>query len=365
VLASVALAACRLRRGHDVVVGAVVARTGERAPWGVDLARGLELAVEQQNTRGGVNGRRVGLATVDDESRDERAGHLTARLIEREAPLALFGEVSSAATERAAAAAQRRGVPFISPAATGRDVTRVGDWVFRTNLTDAEQARALARYARQTLQRRRVALVYRRSSLLHLAMADAFAQGFRGHGGEVALRDSYADDTELVRLVARVRAANADVVYAPADASDAGRMAVALRQGRCAAQVLGDDGWSSPEVRRYAQDAVVGVLYADAFTPNVPRTEVDAFVQAFRERYRALPGTFAALGFDAARWVLHAAQRAPQAEPATLRELLLGSRWDEAVAGPFVVDPRRNLARAAFVLRYERDGVGVAGTVTP
>ncbi len=356
---------CRWRRGNEVVLAEVAARTGDRALWGEDLHRGIELAVDQQNAHGGINGRHVRLAAADDESHEERAGSLAARLCERESPVVVFGEPSSAACERAAAAAGRRGVPFVSPASAAHDVTRAGEGVFRIALTDAEQAQALARHARQNLQRRRAAIVYRRSSLLHVALADAFARAFSAAGGETILRDSYTDDTELVRLVGRVRASGADVVYAPASAADAGRIAVALRQGRVTAQILGSDGWSSEEVRRFAQDAAVGALFTDAFSANVPRPEVDAFVSAFRARYNAVPGTFAALGYDAARWIFRVAARAPQLDARSLRELLPGTRLDDGVAGPFAVDARRALARSVYILRVERDGVGVAGTMSP
>ena len=61
----------RFRRANDVVVGEVAARTGARALWGEDLHRGLELAVAQQNARGGLNGRTIRLVVADDESRAE------------------------------------------------------------------------------------------------------------------------------------------------------------------------------------------------------------------------------------------------------------------------------------------------------
>ncbi len=65
------VAACnRFRRVNEVVFGEVAARTGERALWGEDLHRGLELAIAQHNARGGLNGRAVRLAVADDESRD-------------------------------------------------------------------------------------------------------------------------------------------------------------------------------------------------------------------------------------------------------------------------------------------------------
>ena len=359
------LVACRWRGGNELALGEIAARTGDRALWGEDLHRGIELGVELQNAHGGLNGRRLRLVVADDESHEERAGTLTARMVEHDSPLVVFGELSSAACERAAQAAGRRGVPFVAPASAAHDISLVGDFAFRTGPTDAEHAQAMARHARQNLQRRRAAIVYRRSSMLALASADAFAHAFRSQGGDVVLRDSFADDTELVHLVARVRTSTVDVVYAPAGTTDAGHIAVAVRQGRVTAQLLGSDGWSSADVRRFAQDAVVGVLFTDAFSPNVPRPEVDAFVNAFRERYHALPGTFAALGRDAVRWVLLVASRMPLVEPRALRDLLPGSRLDDSVAPPFSVDPRRSLLRPVYILRYERDGVGVVTTMSP
>jgi branched-chain amino acid transport system substrate-binding protein len=142
-------------------------------------------------------------------------------------------------------------------------------------------------------------------------------------------------------------------------------MAVAMRQGRVGAQILGSDGWSSNEVRRFAQEAAVGAVFTDAFTYASPRAEVETFVTAFRERHRAQPGTFAALGYDAARWVLRAALRPAQLDAVSLRDALLSQRLDDAVCAPLSVGARRELRRAVHVLRHERDGVVLAATELP
>ena len=356
---------CRWRRGNEITLGAVVPRTGDRAPWGDDLRRGYELAVEQQNLRGGIHGRRLRLVTLDTESREEHVSAVTTRLIEREGAIAIFGELSSVANERGAAAAQRRSVVFVATASTARDVSRAGDFVFRTVLTDGEQAQAMARYARQSMQRRKAAIVYRRSSLLHVGMADAYATAFRANGGETVLRDAYQDDADLVRLVGRVRASGADLVYAPATSEDAGHIAVALKQGRVTAQIMGADGWASEETRRFARDALVGVHFSELFSAVAPRSEVESFVAAFEARHRAHPGAFAAVGDDAVRWVVTAALRVPQLDAHTLRDALLGSRLNDAVAGAFSVDARRSLTRAICVQRYEAQGVALAAMMTP
>ncbi len=360
------LVACRGGRGNEVVVAALVARTGARAPWGEDLFRGMELAVEHVNARGGVGTRRVRFVTVDHGSREDHAGDVVARMIQRESPVAVFGEVATVATERAAIATQRRGVPFIVTGATARDLTRTGDFVFRSALSDTDQAAAMARYARQVLQRRHAAIAYRRNSILHLNVADAFARAFRAVGGDVVLRETFADDdTEMVELAAAVRRSNADVLYVPAYANDAARVALAVRHGHVTAQVLGTDGWIAPEVRRIAAEAAVGVLVTDAFAPDAPRAAVEQFVQSFRLRYRAAPGTFAAIGYDAMRWVLAVASRVPLLEPRSLRDALAGSRFEDGVTGPLAVDQSRVLARPVNVLRVEREGFSFVAAANP
>lgn len=360
------LSGCHGRRGDEVVLGALVARSGARALWGEDLYRGIALAIEQANAHGGLLGRKIRLVTADDGSRDDRAAALVAQLCEREGALAVFGEVSTLSAERGAQAAGRKGVPFIATANTARDISRVNEFAFRTALTDAEQAQALARYVRQTLQKRRAAIVYRRSSLLYLGIADAFAQAFRATGGEVVLRDTFTDeDTEMVQLAARVRASGADVLFVPALANDAARVALAARHGRVNAQLVGTDGWKSPELRRFAAEAVTGALITDAFTPTAGRPEVEQFVQAFRERYQAVPGSFAALGYDAVRWVLHVASRVPSLDPRTLRDALAGSQLVDGVAGPFTVDARRVLVRGVNILRVDRDGYTWVAAASP
>jgi branched-chain amino acid transport system substrate-binding protein len=364
-LAAGTTAACRGGRDSEVVIGVLAARTGARAPWGEDLFRGIELGAEQQNVRGGLLGRRVRIVVLDTASRDDQAGALAGRLADRERAYAVLGELSSASSERAAAATARHGVPFIAPASTARDVSRVNDFAFRTALRDGEQAAALARYARQ-LQRRRAAIVSRRSSALHMAIATEFRQAFRASAGEVVLQEMFGnEDTEMVQLAARVRASGADVLFVPAYASDAARVAVAARHGRVNAQLMGTDGWSSPELRRFANEAVIGALISEAFSPSSSRPEVEQFVQAFQRRYHATPGTFAAHGYDAVRWVLHVASRVPSLESRALRESLAGSRLEDGVIGPLAIDTRRVLTRPANIYRVERTDLAFVAAVAP
>jgi branched-chain amino acid transport system substrate-binding protein len=277
----------------------------------------------------------------------------------------VFGELSSASCERGANAAANKSVPFVAVGSSSRDVSRVNEFAFRVAPTDIEHALALAKYTRQTLQKRRVAVVYRRSSLMQLQQADAFAEAVRRTGGEVVLRETFSDiDADVVGLANLVRGSNPEVVFVPCQAADGARVALALRNARVSGQILGADGWRSESVFAVGAEAVAGVLVTDAFAPTAPRPATESFVQLFRERHRAEPGTFAALGYDAARWVLSVATRVPSLEARPMRDALAGSQFDDGATGTLTIDPRRMLTRPVQLLRIERDRFTYVDSIT-
>lgn len=363
---STVYSACSSRSRSRVTFGVLAAKTGPRALWGNDLLRGIELAAERANTRGGVHGRQVRLAVMDTQSRDELAAGLTTKLCEREDAAVLFGELSTPSSERAATVAISKSVPFVAVGATSRDVSRVGEFAFRVAPTEQEHALVLVRYLRQTLQKRKVAVVYRRSSILQLQQADAFAEALRRAGGEIVARETFSDiDVDLVGLANQVRSANPDAVFVPCAAADGARVALALRNARVSATILGTDGWRSDAAFSVGAEAVAGVIVTDAFAPTAPRIAIEDFVRAFRDKYRAEPGTFAALGYDSVRWVLTAAMRVPSLEPRSLRDAMAGSQFDDGVTGALVFDPRRALTRPVQLLRIERDRFVYVDAMTP
>lgn len=358
--------ACSGRGRNTVTFGVLAAQTGARAPWGTDLVRGIELAIERANARGGLHGRRVRLAIKDDQSRDEQAATLTKQLCEREDAVLVLGELGSQACERGANAAAEKSVPFVAVGASGRDVSRANDFAFRIAPTDTEHALALAKYARATLQKRRVVVLYRRNSLLQLQLADAFAEAMRRNGGEVLLRETFSDvDVDVVALANQVRGINPEIVFIPTQAADGARVALALRNARVTGQLMATDGWRSESVFAVGAEAINGAIVTDAFAANAPRPATEAFVQVFRERFRAEPGTFAALGFDAARWALSVATRVPSLEARSIRDAMAGSQFDDGATGQLTIDARRVITRPVQLLRVERDRFTFVDSVVP
>jgi hypothetical protein len=132
--------------------------TGSAADRGKDLDRAVRMAVDEVNSAGGVNGRRIHLTVYDDGDQPARAREL-ARQIAGTPALAVLGQVASSAGVAAGAVYKTEQIPAITGAASSAAVTQGNDWFFRM-LRDAEgQGGFLADYARYRFDARQIAVL--------------------------------------------------------------------------------------------------------------------------------------------------------------------------------------------------------------
>src|SRR5262249_29628542 len=151
--------ACR-RQSDDIVVGAYLSLSGPDATFGTDTREGLELAVQETNAAGGVRGRRVTMVYEDDKSTTQEAAQKVRQLIDGSKAVAITGEAAASRTLAGGLIANTSHVPMITPSATAVDVTKDREWVFRVCFTDDQQGKVAARWVREGLAKKRVAILY-------------------------------------------------------------------------------------------------------------------------------------------------------------------------------------------------------------
>ena len=143
-LLATVLAACS--GGQDgpkeIVVGQYGSLSGPEATFGISTKNGIELATEEQNAKGGVGNVPVRMVVEDDQGKPDVTGLAVSKILSRDHPVALLGEVASTLSLTAAPMAQNAGVPMISPSSTNPKVTETGDFIFRVCFTDPFQGSA-------------------------------------------------------------------------------------------------------------------------------------------------------------------------------------------------------------------------------
>ena len=202
----------------------------------------------------------------------------------------------------------RRALVAITPTATNPAVTRAGDWVFRVCPTDDDAARALARFAADSLRARRVAIVYR-NDLFGRGFTRVIAPALARRGATVVERDPYlAGITEYAAYAQRIARRRVDALVFAGAGADAAAMIRALRASGANPAVLGTDAVADVRAAG-APGEFSDVRFAAFFDPErATAAEQLVFIGDYRRRYGGLPDHQSALAYDAAMLIGRAAQ---------------------------------------------------------
>jgi branched-chain amino acid transport system substrate-binding protein len=147
-------------RGQDIVIGEYGSLTGGTATFGISTDEGLQLALDQINSKGGVLGKQIKVVVEDDQSRPEEAVTVVQKLINQNRVVAVIGEVASTRSLAAAPVCQKARIPMLSPSSTNPKVTEVGNYIFRACFIDPFQGAAMANFAMNTLSMKKLAILY-------------------------------------------------------------------------------------------------------------------------------------------------------------------------------------------------------------
>lgn len=327
---------------------------GAAGPWqegyGRMNQRGISLAVEQINERGGIGGRPLRIVMRDDEGDGAKAAAIAHEFVTTPSIAAVIGHVNSGAMV-AAAKVYDGHLPAVATTATSPDLTGISPWVFRVISSDSANGIDLARFAAR-LGRRRAAILYENNSYGR-GLAAAFQRNFRG---EILSFDPVADDEkDFEPFVSYYKRAAPDIVFvAGTEASGMAFLREARRQ-RLMADYLGGDGWTGVIM---APEEAEGTYVGTPFAASDPRPEAQRFTQAFRAKYQLEPDGNAALAYDATMLLAHAIAR-QGANRAAIRDFLASLTPTTAypgVTGAIRFRPDGDPVGKGFVMTRVRGG---------
>jgi branched-chain amino acid transport system substrate-binding protein len=357
--------------GESIKVGLVLPLTGPVATFGESARDGALLAFEEINAAGGVKGRQLEVLLVDDHNDPVATTAAATRLVETGKVTAILGSVSTACSEPLAAWCEEAGVPMIAPSSTNPFVTVARDgvrrgFVFRACFTDSFQGAVAARFARRRMNAASAAVLYGGDDEYSAGLAGIFAAAFEALGGQVVGSEPYdRSSVDLAPAIERLRAARPDVLFLPDYYTRVGGIAREAWQLGLRAELLGGDGWDSPEMLELAGDAIRGGYFTSHFAPDDPRPEVHDWVVRFQARYGRVPDALAALGYDAVRLLGSAFERAETLDRAGVRDALAATAGFVGVTGVISLDERGNPVKDAVVRQFDVGGPRYVMTELP
>ena len=219
---------------NEIRIGINYELSGEVASYGQASVEGIELAIEEINAAGGIDGKEIKAIKYDNKSDKSQATTLATKLMTQDKVVAVLGPATSGAFKATIPEAIKNKVVVASGSATADDVTvdasGVKEYAFRICFTDSYQGTAMANYALNNMSATKAAVIMDNSSDYAKGLAANFTQTFEAGGGTVVATEAFvAGDTDFNAILTKIKGQDFDVIFLPGYYEEAGLI---IRQAR-------------------------------------------------------------------------------------------------------------------------------------
>lgn len=339
----------------QVKIGHVAPISGVLAHLGKDNENGARLAVEELNAkcvRIKAQLAQFELVAEDDGADPAMAIQAAERLVNARVN-GVVGHLNSGSTIPAARLYSDAGIVQVSPSTTNPRYTRLGyGTVFRMLLDDRALGEALGRYAVEVANAKKISVVDDRTAY-GAGIADAFVDGARRAGGQVAHREHVADTaTNFSKLVAQFRRTEPDMVFYGGMDVIAGPLLREMKRNGVNAKLMGGDGICTPDLARLAGAAAVdgSVLCAEA---GGIEDELLIRLRDFRARFAQRFGRdiqlYSPYAYDAVMAMAHAMVESGSIDPIVYVTALRRTSYT-GVTGQLAFDEKGDVKGGAWTL---------------
>lgn len=365
-LALVGLGCTKKTNDNELVIGSYSSNTGATATFGVFQKNGIEMAIEEINAAGGINGKKIKHINYDNKSDNDETLAVVNRLISQDNVLAVLGEATSGKSKIGAQVAQQNKVVMLSPSATNPEVTQIGNYIFRSCFVDPFQGYVMAKFMTENLKFKKAAILRDIKSDYSVGLSNVFTQELKKMGGEIVDDISYQEgDIDFKSQLTSIKAKNPDVIFVPGYYNEVALLAKQLKEMGMKQIMLGGDGWSSPDLYKIAKDAINGHYFSNHYTTESADPKTADFVKKFKAKYNADADVMAALGYDAVYLLAEAIKNAKEVNRETIREELSKIKDFHGVTGKMSMNANRDAVKSAVVVKIEGPEYKFVTTINP
>ena len=353
--ALLALTSCGAKETNEIKIGGIFPLSGAVAVYGVECKNGIDLAIEEINAAGGINGKNVVLISEDDEGNPDKTVNAYQKLTSKDGAKIIIGSLTSGCTQAITNRAQAQKVVQIAPAATAPAITDAGDYIFRACFIDPFQGTVGGRFAAENLKAKKAAILYDIGNDYSIGLYENFKIAFEKAGGQVVAAESYSTgDKDFNAQLTKIKTANPDVVYLPDYYGTVALIAKQLRAQGITAPMIGADGWDG--IIDNAGDEVLNGFYSNHYAADSTDPRVVNFVKAYEAKFNSTPVSFAALAYDCVFLLKDAMEKSGKTDATTLKDTLKDISGSY-VTGTLSFDENRNPVKSAVMMEIvKKDG---------
>ncbi|SCG82063.1 Leu/Ile/Val-binding protein homolog 1 [Proteiniborus sp. DW1] len=279
--------------------------TGDSAQFGDMKVKAIQLAIDEVNAAGGINGKQVELIVGDDTGNPKEAPNVAQKFAADDKILAVIGHWNSSCTLAARGIYEAVQMPVITDSVNKAITDGTTPHMFRISLTDTTQAKNLAQYAYNKLGKRNAAILFTANDF-GTGLKNDFTEEFTRLGGKIVASETYFEgqSKDFSPQLTKIKGQNPDVLFVPGYYVETALIAQQAKSLGLNIEMIGTEGISSDELVKLGGEAVEGIKFAAFFHPDIEFPGTKEFVEAFRSKYNKEPDNYSALAYDSAKLIL-------------------------------------------------------------
>lgn len=297
--------------GAVLKIGGIGPTTGGASAYGIAVQRGMEIAVEEINAAGGINGVQIELNFQDDEHDPEKSVNAYNTLKDWGMQV-LIGSVTSNPCIAVAEQSYNDNMFQLTPSGTAVKCVQY-DNAFRMCFSDPNQGLESAKYIGENGLATKVAVIYDSSDPYSVGIYEAFRAEAANQNIEIVSDAAFTADnkTDFSTAVQGAKNAGAELLYMPFYYTEASLVLVECSKQSYAPLFFGVDGMDGIlSVENFDASLAEDLMYMAPFVANSDDELVKSFVTKYQEKYSEVPNQFAADAYDCVYVVKAAAEEA-------------------------------------------------------
>ena len=297
--------------GEVFKIGGIGPVTGAAAVYGLAVKNGAQIAVDEINAAGGINGYKIEYNFQDDEHDAEKSVNAYNTLKDWGMQV-LMGTVTSAPCVAVADKTMADNMFQITPSGSSVECAQNPN-VFRVCFSDPDQGAASATYIAENKLADKIAVIYDSSDVYSSGIYEKFASEAANHGLDIVAAEAFTADSnkDFSTQLQKAKDAGADLVFLPIYYTEASLILNQANTMGYAPKFFGCDGMDGIlQVDNFDTKLAEGLMLLTPFAADADDELTQKFVTAYKEKYGETPIQFAADAYDAIYAIKAAAEEA-------------------------------------------------------
>ncbi|VVE04967.1 ABC transporter substrate-binding protein [Pandoraea eparura] len=284
----------------DLKIGVAEALSGGAAQYGAAIKNGFQLAADEINAAGGVNGNKLVLQVEDEQGKKEEAINVFKKLIFQDKVLMVFGPTLSNSAQAADPIAQASKTVAFGTSNTADGITSIGDYIFRNSVTEADVLPETIKVATKHTGIKKVAVLYGNDDVFTKSGYDNFKKALADLKIPVTTTETFAKgDVDFKAQLTKIKASNPDAIVLSALIAEGAPIMVQARQLGINVPFIGGNGMNSVKVFDLAKGSSDGLWVGSPWSIENNTPANTKFIAAYKAKYNMAPDQFAAQAYDA------------------------------------------------------------------